>query len=49
MFTSQQIDGQAFLLMEQDDLISALNIKFGPALKIFNSILAFRNLHHSQK
>ncbi|XP_030630477.1 polyhomeotic-like protein 3 [Chanos chanos] len=33
-FRSQEIDGQALLLLTEDHLMSAMNIKLGPALKI---------------
>ncbi|XP_051554447.1 polyhomeotic-like protein 3 isoform X2 [Myxocyprinus asiaticus] len=33
-FQSQEIDGQALLLLTEDHLMSAMNIKLGPALKI---------------
>ncbi|KAJ7998668.1 hypothetical protein DPEC_G00207270 [Dallia pectoralis] len=37
-FRSQEIDGQAMLLLKEDHLMSALNIKLGPALKIYARI-----------
>ncbi|TRY89356.1 hypothetical protein DNTS_015295 [Danionella cerebrum] len=37
-FRSQEIDGQALLLLKEDHLMSAMNIKLGPALKIFARI-----------
>lgn len=40
---SQQIDGKAFLLLTQTDIVKVMKIKLGPALKIYNSILMFRN------
>ncbi|XP_077101038.1 uncharacterized protein LOC143752018 isoform X1 [Siphateles boraxobius] len=33
-FRAQEIDGQALLLLTEDHLMSALNVKLGPALKI---------------
>lgn len=39
----QQIDGEAFLLLTQSDIVKIMNIKLGPALKIFNSIVMFKN------
>ncbi|CAH2323060.1 polyhomeotic 1 isoform X2 [Pelobates cultripes] len=33
-FRSQEIDGQALLLLKEEHLMTALNIKLGPALKI---------------
>ena len=38
LFTFQQIDGQALLLLSQADLVHHLKIKLGPALKIYNEI-----------
>ncbi|XP_028663613.1 polyhomeotic-like protein 2 isoform X3 [Erpetoichthys calabaricus] len=37
-FRSQEIDGQALLLLKEDHLMSAMNIKLGPALKIYARI-----------
>ncbi|KAG9352882.1 hypothetical protein JZ751_017458 [Albula glossodonta] len=37
-FRSQEIDGQALLLLKEDHLMSAMNIKLGPALKIYAHI-----------
>lgn len=39
----QQIDGEAFLLLNQTDIVKIMNIKLGPALKIYNSILMFKS------
>lgn len=39
----QQIDGEAFLLISQADLVKILNIKLGPAIKIFNSLKVFKS------
>lgn len=39
----QQIDGKAFLLLTQTDIVTVLKIKLGPALKIYHSVLMFRN------
>lgn len=33
-FRSQEIDGQALLLLKEEHLMSAMNMKLGPALKI---------------
>ncbi|XP_055489719.1 lethal(3)malignant brain tumor-like protein 4 isoform X2 [Leucoraja erinacea] len=43
IFKEEQIDGEAFLLLTQMDLIKIMCIKLGPALKIYNSILMFKN------
>lgn len=43
----QQIDGEAFLLLTQVDLVKILSIKLGPALKIYNSILMFKTAEDS--
>ncbi|XP_016518046.1 polyhomeotic-like protein 2 isoform X1 [Poecilia formosa] len=37
-FRSQEIDGQALLLLKEDHLMGTMNIKLGPALKIFAQI-----------
>ncbi|XP_056142745.1 polyhomeotic-like protein 1 [Lampris incognitus] len=42
-FLSQEIDGQALLLLREDHLISTMNIKLGPALKICASINNLRD------
>lgn len=44
VFINENIDGEAFLLLKQSDLIEILKLKLGPSLKIFNSILTFREL-----
>ncbi|XP_072895429.1 lethal(3)malignant brain tumor-like protein 4 isoform X1 [Hemitrygon akajei] len=43
IFKEEQIDGEAFLLLTQMDIIKIMSIKLGPALKIYNSILMFKN------
>ncbi|KAM6967440.1 polyhomeotic-like protein 1 [Aplochiton taeniatus] len=42
-FLSQEIDGQALLLLKEEHLISTMNIKLGPALKICASINSLRD------
>lgn len=42
VFVDQEIDGEAFLSLSQDDLIMLLNIKIGIAIKIYNRILHLR-------
>ena len=37
-FLLQEIDGQALMLLKEDHLMTALNMKLGPALKIINKI-----------
>ncbi|XP_048470873.1 polyhomeotic-like protein 2 isoform X2 [Rhincodon typus] len=37
-FRAQEIDGQALLLLKEDHLMTAMNIKLGPALKIYARI-----------
>lgn len=39
----QEIDGEAFLLLSQADLVRSLRLKLGPALKVHSCILRFRN------
>ncbi|XDV27707.1 hypothetical protein PO909_031201 [Leuciscus waleckii] len=41
-FQSQEIDGQALLLLTEDHLMSAMNMKLGPALKICAQINALK-------
>lgn len=41
-FSTHEIDGQALLLLKEDHLISAMNMKLGPALKIVAKINALR-------
>lgn len=33
-FRSQEIDGQALLLLTEDHLVSTMNLRLGPALKL---------------
>ncbi|XP_060081009.1 lethal(3)malignant brain tumor-like protein 3 [Ylistrum balloti] len=42
-FKDEQIDGEAFMLITQTDIVKIMNVKLGPALKIFNSVLMFKN------
>lgn len=42
-FRLQEIDGQALLLLTEDHLMTSMNIKLGPALKICAHINALRN------
>ncbi|XP_074597983.1 lethal (3) malignant brain tumor [Brevipalpus obovatus] len=42
-FEEEGIDGEAFLLINQSDLVKLLGIKLGPAVKIYNSILVIRD------
>lgn len=37
-FRAQEIDGQALLLLKEDHLMSTMNIKLGPALKLYARI-----------
>jgi len=41
-FRSQEIDGQALLLLKEDHLMSTMNMKLGPALKICARINAIK-------
>ncbi|MBN3302679.1 LMBL4 protein, partial [Amia calva] len=47
-FKDEQIDGEAFLLLTQTDIVKIMCVKLGPALKIYNSILMFKNAEDSQ-
>ncbi|XP_056277377.1 polyhomeotic-like protein 1 [Pseudoliparis swirei] len=42
-FQSQEIDGQALLLLREEHLMSTMNVKLGPALKIVAHINALRD------
>ncbi|XP_068097714.1 polyhomeotic-like protein 2 isoform X2 [Hyperolius riggenbachi] len=42
-FRAQEIDGQALLLLKEDHLMSAMNIKLGPALKIYARITMLKD------
>lgn len=42
-FREEQIDGAAFLLLTQDDLIKLMNIRLGPAVKIHNAIMLLKH------
>ncbi|NXJ06466.1 LMBL1 protein, partial [Odontophorus gujanensis] len=43
VFREEQIDGEAFLLLNQNDLVKILNVKLGPALKVYNAILMLKS------
>ncbi|XP_062449900.1 lethal(3)malignant brain tumor-like protein 3 isoform X3 [Rhea pennata] len=43
VFREEQIDGVAFLLLNQTDIVKILGIKLGPALKIYNAILMIKS------
>ncbi|KAJ8379006.1 hypothetical protein AAFF_G00232350 [Aldrovandia affinis] len=47
-FREEQIDGKSFLLLTQSDIVKIMSVKLGPALKIYNSILMFKNAEDSQ-
>ncbi|XP_028821874.1 lethal(3)malignant brain tumor-like protein 4 isoform X2 [Denticeps clupeoides] len=47
-FKEEQIDGKAFLLLTQRDIVKIMSVKLGPALKIYNSILMFKHAEDSQ-
>uniref|UniRef100_A0A7N8WY71 SAM domain-containing protein n=1 Tax=Mastacembelus armatus TaxID=205130 RepID=A0A7N8WY71_9TELE len=42
-FRLQEIDGQALMLLTEDHLMTSMNIKLGPALKICAHINALKN------
>lgn len=42
-FRLQEIDGQALLLLTEDHLMTSMNIKLGPALKICAHINSLKN------
>ena len=38
----EEIDGESLLSLTQSDITSILEVKLGPAIKIFNAITAVR-------
>lgn len=42
-FLEEEIDGEAFLMLTQTDLVKTLGLKLGPALKIFNTLIMIRS------
>ncbi|XP_012282792.1 lethal(3)malignant brain tumor-like protein 3 isoform X2 [Orussus abietinus] len=42
VFRKHNIDGEAFLMLTQEDLISLLGLRLGPAIKLYNSIVLLR-------
>lgn len=42
VFEKHMIDGEALLLITQNDIMDVLNIKLGPAIKLYNSIILLR-------
>ena len=42
-FLDEEIDGEAFLMLTQADLVKTLGLKLGPALKIFNTLIMIRS------
>uniref|UniRef100_A0A673B2W0 SAM domain-containing protein n=1 Tax=Sphaeramia orbicularis TaxID=375764 RepID=A0A673B2W0_9TELE len=44
-FRSQEIDGQALLLLTEDHLVSTMNLKLGPALKLCAHINSLKDTH----
>uniref|UniRef100_A0A8C4WKJ3 Lethal(3)malignant brain tumor-like protein 1 n=1 Tax=Gopherus evgoodei TaxID=1825980 RepID=A0A8C4WKJ3_9SAUR len=45
----EMIDGEAFLLLTQADIVKIMSVKLGPALKIYNAILMFKNADDTLK
>ncbi|XP_011698405.1 PREDICTED: lethal(3)malignant brain tumor-like protein 3 isoform X3 [Wasmannia auropunctata] len=42
VFRQNNIDGEAFLMLTQEDLMSVLRLRLGPAIKLYNSIVLLR-------
>lgn len=42
-FRYNKIDGDSLLMLTQEDIINVLNLKIGPAVKLYNSILLLRS------
>uniref|UniRef100_A0A3Q3EUA9 L3MBTL histone methyl-lysine binding protein 1a n=1 Tax=Labrus bergylta TaxID=56723 RepID=A0A3Q3EUA9_9LABR len=49
LFKEEMIDGEAFLLLTQTDIVKIMSIKLGPALKISNAILMFKSIDEGLK
>ncbi|KAM6455614.1 lethal(3)malignant brain tumor-like protein 1 isoform 3-T4 [Liasis olivaceus] len=49
LFRDEMIDGEAFLLLTQADIVKIMSVKLGPALKIYNAILMFKNADDTLK
>ncbi|XP_012636495.2 lethal(3)malignant brain tumor-like protein 1 isoform X1 [Microcebus murinus] len=49
VFKDEMIDGEAFLLLTQADIVKIMSVKLGPALKIYNAILMFKNADDTLK
>lgn len=49
LFKEEMIDGEAFLLLTQTDIVKIMSIKLGPALKISNAILMFKSTDEGLK
>ena len=41
-FKSEEVDGEALLLLTQNDILNSLKLKLGPAIKIYNAVLFFK-------
>ncbi|KYQ58720.1 Lethal(3)malignant brain tumor-like protein 3 [Trachymyrmex zeteki] len=41
-FRQNNIDGESFLMLTQEDLVSVLRLRLGPAIKLYNSIVLLR-------
>ncbi|XP_046804911.1 uncharacterized protein LOC111686830 isoform X1 [Lucilia cuprina] len=44
IFSHEDIDGESFLLLQQEDLTEKLGLKLGPAVKLYTCILQLRTL-----
>ncbi|XP_018348159.1 PREDICTED: lethal(3)malignant brain tumor-like protein 3 [Trachymyrmex septentrionalis] len=42
IFRQNNIDGESFLMLTQEDLVSVLRLRLGPAIKLYNSIVLLR-------
>ncbi|XP_072223619.1 lethal(3)malignant brain tumor-like protein 1 [Leuresthes tenuis] len=49
LFKEEMIDGEAFLLLTQTDIVKIMSVKLGPALKISNAILMFKTTDEGLK
>lgn len=49
LFLNEQVDGEALLLLREEHLLSLLNLKLGPALKILAKVKKLRTEWTSKK
>lgn len=48
-FLQQEIDGSALMLLKEDHLMTTMNVKLGPALKICSKISSLKEWNHGRR